>query len=197
VTTFRLLRRRLAADARGATIVEFAFVAPILVLTLFGLFDLGYKSYVSSVVQGALHEAARLATVGNKTIPEIDTHIQNRLKAFSKNATITITEKSYTDFAGVKIPEKITSDTAPAGQYNVGDCYEDANGNSQYDTDRGKTGMGNSEDVVNYEITITYQRLFPLTKLMGLPSTETVKSSTVLRNQPYAARSTTTNVRCT
>jgi Flp pilus assembly protein TadG len=196
VIAARLPRRRLAGDARGATIVEFAFVAPVLCLTVLGLFDLGYKSYAASIVQGALHEAARLATVGNKTTTQIDTHVRNRLKEFSKGSTITVTHKSYTEFSGVKIAEKITQDTAPTG-YNTGDCYEDANGNGQYDTDRGKTGMGNSEDVVNYEITITYPRLFPLTKIMGLPATETVKSSTVLRNQPYGARATAVTVRCT
>jgi Flp pilus assembly protein TadG len=189
--------RRLAADARGATIVEFAFVAPILMLTLMGIFDLGYKSYVAAVVQGALHDAARMGTVGDKTTAQIDAAVNARLLAFSRGSTITITHKSYSDFSGVKIPETITSDTAPVGQYNAGDCYEDYNNNNTYDTDRGKSGQGNSEDVVNYEISITYPRLFPVTKLMGLPATETVKASTVLRNQPYGSRSTAAvTIRC-
>ena len=192
----KLLRKPLAADTKGATIVEFAFVAPILVLTLFGIFDLGYKSYVASVLQGALHEAARLGTVGDKTTAQIDTHIQNRLRDFSRGATIAITHKSYLDFSGVKVPETITSDTVPIGTYNTGDCYQDSNGNNQYDTDRGKSGMGNSEDVLHYQITITYPRLFPLTKIMGLSANDTVTSSTVFRNQPYGARVTTVTVRC-
>jgi hypothetical protein len=187
---------RLAADTRGATLVEFAFVAPVLVLTVLGLFDLGYKSYVASILQGALHEAARMGTVGDKTTAQIDAHIQGRLHEFSRGATITVTHKSYLDFSGVKVPETITSDTAPTGQYNVGDCYQDANGNNQYDTDRGRTGMGNSEDVLHYEITMTYPRLFPLTKVMGLPATDSVKSSTVFRNQPYGARQTSVTTRC-
>ena len=188
--------RHLRHDARGATIVEFAFVAPILVLTLLGLFDLGYKSYVASILQGALHEAARMGTVGNKTTAQIDAHIQNRLNQFSRGATITITHNSYMDFSGVKVPETITSDTAPVGSYNVGDCYQDANANLVYDTDRGKSGMGGSEDVLHYSITMSYPRLFPLTKLMGLPSTDTITSSTVFRNQPYGSRSTSVATRC-
>lgn len=190
-------RRRLARDTKGATLVEFAFVAPVLVLTMFGIFDLGYKSYVASNLQGALHEAARMGTVGNKTTAQIDAHIQSRLREFSRGATIVITHKSYLDFTGVQIPEVITSDTAPVGQYNAGDCYQDANANNAYDTDRGKSGMGNSEDVLHYSITMTYPRLFPLTKIMGLSSTDTVASSTVFRNQPYGARSTAVTTRCT
>lgn len=192
----RAFYRRIFGDARGATIVEFAFVAPILVLTLLGLFDLGYKSYVASNLQGALHEAARLGTVGNKTTAQIDAHIQSRLNQFSRGATITITHKSYMDFTGVKVPETITNDTVPIGQYNVGDCYQDANGNSVYDTDRGKSGMGSSEDVMHYSITMSYPRLFPLTKLMGLSNTDTVTSSTVFRNQPYGSRVTSVTPRC-
>ncbi len=189
-------RRRLVRDSRGATIVEFAFVAPVLVLTLLGLFDLGYKSYVSSVLQGALHDAARMATVGDKTNAQIDAAVNARLHAFSRGATIAIVKKSYADFTGVKVAEKITQDTAPLNTYNSTDCYEDYNGNGVYDTDRGKSGMGASEDVVNYDITITYPRLFPLTRLMGLPSTDSVHGSTVLRNQPYGSRSTVVPVRC-
>lgn len=191
------LRRRLASDTRGATIVEFAFVAPILVLTLFGIFDLGYKSYVSSILQGALHEAARMGTVGDKTTTQIDTHIRARLRDFSRGATITITHKSYLDFSGVQVPETITNDTVPIGTYNVGDCYQDANANNAYDTDRGKSGMGNSEDVLHYTITMTYPRLFPLTKIMGLSATDTISSSTVFRNQPYGSRVTSVTTRCT
>jgi Flp pilus assembly protein TadG len=193
-----LLRRpRLGRDEKGATLVEFAFVAPVLVLTLFGIFDLGYKSYVASVLQGALHEAARLGTVGHKTTAQLDAHIQNRLVKFSRNATITITHNSYLDFSGVKVPETITSDTAPTGQYNVGDCYQDANANNQYDTDRGKAGMGNSEDVLHYSITINYPRLFPLARIVGWSATDTVTSSTVFRNQPYGSRVTAVTVKCT
>jgi Flp pilus assembly protein TadG len=189
-------RRSILADTGGATIVEFAFVAPILVMTLLGLFDLGYKSYVASNLQGALHEAARMGTVGDKTTAQIDTHIQNRLREFSRGATITITHKSYLDFSGVQVPETITNDTVPIGSYNVGDCYQDANANGVYDTDRGRSGMGSSEDVLHYSITMSYPRLFPLTRLMGLSSTDTVTSSTVFRNQPYGSRSTAVTTRC-
>jgi Flp pilus assembly protein TadG len=176
--------------------VEFAFVAPILALTILGLFDLSYKSYVSAVLQGALHDAARMATVGDKTTAQIDAAVNARLHDFSRGSTIAIVKKSYADFNGVKIAEKITSDTVPLNAYNSTDCYEDYNGNGVYDTDRGKSGLGASEDVVNYDITITYPRLFPLTKLMGLPVNDSVHGSMVLRNQPFGSRSSSVPIRC-
>ena len=86
----------------GATIVEFALILPVLCMMLLGTLDLGYRSYVNSVVQGALHDAARMATVGGVTTAQIQTYVQNRLQAFSRNATITTTTRSYSDYSGVK-----------------------------------------------------------------------------------------------
>lgn len=192
----RPVPRLFRSDERGNTLVEFAFVLPILAVTLMGFFDLGYRSYVGSIVQGALHEAARMATVGNKTGAQIDAHVAARLSEFSRDATISVEKKSYTEFSKVKQPERITSDTEPLGVYNTGDCYEDANNNGVYDADQGTSGLGASEDIVHYEVTMTYPRLFPMAGLLGWSNTETIKSSTVLRNQPYAARSFSTVIRC-
>jgi Flp pilus assembly pilin Flp len=187
---------RLGGDRRGVTAVEFGIILAPLCITLLGLTDLGYRSYVASIVQGALHEASRMATVGDKTGAQIDAHVQDRLKEFSKKATVTITKQSYAEYSNVAKAEKITSDTAPVGSYNAGDCFEDANANGKYDTDQGKTGLGGAEDIVNYKIDFTFPRLVPLGKFLGWSDTETISASTVLRNQPYAARSSGTTVLC-
>ena len=49
-----LLLRRLRRDRSAVTIVEFAMIAPVMLLLLLGLFDLGYRTYATSVLQGAL-----------------------------------------------------------------------------------------------------------------------------------------------
>ncbi len=59
----RAVRRRLAADQIGATVVEFALIAPVLVMTLLGLFDMAYSTYTSSVMQGAIANAARNSAI--------------------------------------------------------------------------------------------------------------------------------------
>lgn len=186
----RLLKlRALRGDSKGATIVEFALILPVMCMMLLGTLDLGYRSYVSSVVQGTLHDAARMATVGGVSNAQIETFVQNRLQAFSRNATITTTTQSYSDYSGVKVPETITQDTYPFGTYNTGDCFEDANGNGSYDTDRGRSGTGGSEDVVFFQVTMTYPHLVPVGRLFGWGSNVTTTQNTVLRNQPYAGRS--------
>lgn len=196
ITRFTL--RRIGTDQRGATLVEFAMILPALCILLLGIFELGYRSYVSSVLQGALHEAARMATVGGVSMSTIDTRVRTRLSNFSSTGTVTTSTTSYYDFSGVSMPEKITQDTAPLGSYNVGDCYEDANGNSSYDTDRGRSGMGGADDIVRYQVSISYPRIVPIWRFISSwGTTETVTSNTVLRNQPYAGRSVSNVVRCT
>lgn len=191
-----MTRCTLRRNQDGATLVEFGFVAPILAFTVMGLFDLGYQMYVSSVVEGSVHQAARTATVGGVTGGQIEQQVRDQLFVFSKNAQIDVTQKSYQEFTDVRKPEKIVTDTAPFGEYNIGDCYEDANGNGSYDTDRGRGGFGSAEDVVDYEVSISYPRLFPMAGLLGWSQDAEIKRSTLLRNQPFAARTTGVVVKC-
>jgi Flp pilus assembly protein TadG len=183
-------------DRHGATLVEFAMILPALCVVLVGTFELGYRSYAASVIQGALHEAARMATVGGVTMEQIDARVKGRLSTFANHATIATETHSYHDFTGVRRPEKITSDTDPQGEYNEGDCFEDANGNGTYDLDRGRSGLGGADDIVDYAVTFTYEPMFPVGGVLGWDDTHTISASTVLRNQPYAGRSVSTVVIC-
>lgn len=193
----RLPLSALRRDTSGATIVEFALILPVMCAMLIGMVDLGYRSYVSSIVQGALHEAARMGTVGGVSTDTITAHVRSRLQRFSRNATVTVTTRNYAEFTGVRTPETITQDTAPLGQYNAGDCYQDFNGNQQFDLDRGRTGMGNAEDVVYFEVRMVYPRIVPVGEFFGWSNNVTINQNTVLRNQPYAARNQNSGtIRC-
>lgn len=189
----------LGRDEKGATIVEFALILPVMCILLLGVIDLGYRSYVTSIIQGSLHEAARMATVGNVPTAQIETHVRNRLREFSHQATITTTTRSYADFTGVRTPETITNDTAPFGQYNPGDCYQDYNNNSSYDLDRGRSGLGGAEDVVYFEVRMVYPHIVPIGNFLpgaGWDENVEITQNTLLRNQPYAGRNTGVTVRC-
>ena len=47
---------QLRSDKRGATAIEFGVVAPVLILTLLGLSDLGYRVYAQSILDGAMQK---------------------------------------------------------------------------------------------------------------------------------------------
>ena len=195
MTRLRLsaLLRSLRREDSGVTILEFAMVAPVMLLLLLGFFDLGYRAYASSVLQGALHDAARMATVGGYSMTQIDTRVKTRLSNFATRSVTTTAADSYYQFSGVSQPELIVGDTIPMNTYNAGDCFEDQNGNNAYDTDRARTGTGGADDIVRYRVTITFPRVFPLGILLGWSNSQTLSSETVLRNQPYGGRSISIN----
>jgi hypothetical protein len=59
----RRLSRRWRRQFRGQALVEFAFVLPILILLLVGIFDFGRAVYAFNTVNNAAREAVRLAIV--------------------------------------------------------------------------------------------------------------------------------------
>lgn len=188
MSPLRRLARRLRADQRGMNIVEFGFVVGPLCLVLLVLIDFGYRLYLETVVEGTLNKAARQATIGNISDTAIDDYVRSQLTAFSKNATITITKKSYYDFSGVNKAEKLLDDKNGNGQYDPGDCFEDVVNIGTWDADAGKAGLGGSDDIVYYQVTVDFPRIVPLTKMMGFSPTETVTANTVLRNQPFGSQ---------
>jgi Flp pilus assembly protein TadG len=188
----RALLKKLRRDQRGLTIVEFALIAPVLFTMLLGTFDLSYNMYFRNLMDGVLEEAARRAAVGGVSSTETDTYITTQVKKIlpasqrNNSQALKIKKLAYTNFSDVGKPEKITADTAPLGEINVGDCFIDSNGNGTYDLDRGASGQGGADDIVFYEVTASFPRLFPLSKLLGLSATNTVKTNTLIRNQPFA-----------
>jgi Flp pilus assembly protein TadG len=188
--------RALRTDERGATVVEFALVFPVFAFLTMSALDIGYGLYMRSVVAGTVEAVARKAVVGGMTSAQVDTLIKTQIKrvvpaSVRNNAnTIQITKTSYYNFSNVGQPEKITGDTAPLGVYNVGDCYQDANRNNLYDTAGGTNGLGGADDVLYYQVVVTYPRVFPMAALAGWSANQTATVKTLVRNQPYGAQDT-------
>ena len=178
---------RLPDDTRGATIVEFALVALPFIALVMGLIDIGYREYVATILHGTLNEAARRVTVGSVDIGSVDAFVRERMRGFSND--VAIEKSSYTRFGQIKRPEKITSDTAPLGTYNAGDCFEDTNRNGDWDSNgSGVTGIGNSDDVIYYTAKASFDAIVPARALLGWSTRESVTSTMAMRNQPYASQ---------
>jgi len=191
IRTLRHLRR----DRTGATIVEFALVAPVLIMVLLAMFDIGYNMWAVTMLQGSLQQAARASTLesaggGTATIDDIIVH---RVKQLIPGSTIVFARKSYTNFGDVGRAEDYT-DSDKDGICDHGEPYEDANGNGSWDSDRGALGNGGARDAVLYTVSVSYPRAFPLLTIIGLPKTVTANARTVLRNQPFKLQAVSTKV---
>lgn len=178
--------RRLKRDARGAAAVEFALVAPALLLTIMGIFDLSYNIYTNTMVQGAIQRAARDSTIegADLRLSQIDDNVARAVRGVVPNAEIDFSRRAYASFSDVARPEDF-SDSDDNGNCDNGEPFEDANRNGLWDADRGAVGQGGARDAVLYSVTVTYPRGFPMAGLIGLPDTVVTDATTVLRNQPY------------
>jgi hypothetical protein len=146
--------------------------------------EVGYKIYAISVSNGAIRQAARMASTGEYTGAQIDDHVTKQIRNFRKDAGVAIVKKSYSDFTGVGLPEPVTSGTVASGTY----CFDDINNNGSWENDRGANGLGDAEDVIYYEVTATYPTLFKFSeKVLKLSGTTTIKLNTIVSNEPFAA----------
>jgi Flp pilus assembly pilin Flp len=194
----KILRSRLLADQRGVTIIEFAILAPVMMILLMGLGDMLYQIYAQAILDGELQKAARDSGIegAGVNIATIDAKVQTRIKQIAPRATFVTTRKAYDTFSEVA-PEPIF-DTNGNNKLDPGECFTDENGNGVWDQDPGIAGQGGASAVTVYQMTATYPRLFPVASLLGWSKTMTISATTLLKNQPYATQTTTANVKvCT
>lgn len=183
---FYLLKAH-ARDERGVTAIEFALVMPVALVLIMGLGELCYRSYVQSVVFGAVQEAGRASSVegGAQSSAAIDLLVKNEVTQVAPQAKMTFSRTSYSDFSGVKQPEPFT-DTNKNGIYDNTECFQDLNNNQRWDADRGvANSQGGASDVTMYTVTTTFPNLFPASSLLGWNSKQEISATTTLQNQPY------------
>lgn len=192
-------------DERGAVLMEFAFVAPVMFLMIMAGFDAGYSVYLQSVASGALEARARAASLDGATESQFDSEIRTAmyriLPAYADNEdAVLLSKKNYTDYSRIDAAEKITTDhngngvlDGPAdwdgdGEIDTGDCWLDEDDNGEFGTNEGADGLGGADDGVYYTVTLRFPRLFPLASMMGLPEQQSVTVKTLVINQPYGTQ---------
>lgn len=176
--------RNFSSDESGATIMEFGLIAPVLMAMLMAVFDISYNIYATAILEGAMQEAGRNSSIEAANTNAIDSEVREQVRVAVPNAAVDFERQSYAEFTDVGQPEDY-NDLNSDGVCNDGEPFEDANGNGVYDTDRGLAGQGGARDAVVLKATMTFDRFFPVMSFIGLPSTYSTSSSTVLRNQPY------------
>lgn len=187
-TPLRALRQ-LPGDTRGAALVEFAVVVPVVLLFILGSIEFGLNIYMRSVLEGAMQQAGRNSGLQTAQSGQsaIDTFVTDRVQGVLPGATVAFTRQNYGSFSGVNKPEDFT-DTNGNGSYDSTECFLDANGNNTWDADGGRSGLGGANDIVEYVATVTYPSIIPGGTALGLSPTTQIKATTLLRNQPFATQ---------
>ena|SRR5690554_1131848 len=196
-------RRRtapLGSDEAGVTVVEFALVAPVFLALLLAVFDIGFLVYTRAVLQGAVEEGARSASLENTDWATIESRVNAQVRSVipvgdpATDISFDFDPTYYANYNDVQLPEDFT-DANGNGRWDPNECFVDRNGNQSYDLDVGLSGRGGAQDVVSISAEVTYKRVFPLWSLLGQSQTHTTRAATYLRNQPFSAQAARVGVR--
>ncbi len=181
------MTRKLLKREDGATLTEFGLVAPIFIMMIMGVFDMAHSQYTRGMMNGAMQAAGRdltLESAGSQQTA-IDQRVIDRVKnVIPDNAEIRLEKLSHFEFRDIGEAEEFNDEDGD-GICNNNEVFEDANDNGQWDSNRGEEGIGGARDAVLYTAVVSYDRLFPMYGLAGMPQRVTLRASTVLRNQPY------------
>lgn len=187
-------------ERRGATVIEFALVAPVLAMLLMGAFDLAHRLYVESALQGVVQKTARDSSLETGTDAEVadalDQQVRDQVLQLAPNGEVTITRRAYRNYAAAARKAEAFTDVNKDGTCSNGEPYEDANRNGRWDLEGGSTGQGGALDATVYTATVVYPKLFPFWKMVGSSDHATARATTVLRNQPYGDQGTPTAGSC-
>lgn len=205
---------KLLRCCRGATLVEYAIVAPILMLLLMGTLEFNLVMYASAVLEGATNFAARLAKTGytnsSTTSPcssqtgtaqnqqqFIQFIAEQHVGGLMNPCNLTASSKTYSQFGYVDEAEPYCvpstgicygygSSNGNGPGYVPGDTYTDINGNGQWDSDIGVAGLGGPGDIVVYTLSYPWPIMTPwMRPFFGNQSTITLTASAVVKNEPY------------
>lgn len=179
------LAARLASAREGVAAIEFALVAPVFLLMMLGVFDIGQMAYAKAILNGAVAQAARDGTLETADTTAADARVAAAIKPILPNAIVSSTRSSFYDFADINRAEKFT-DKNGDGTCDNGEPYVDENRNGSWDANIGVAGNGGAGDVVLYTVTVKYMPIFKIATLPGGDSPRTLTAVGVRKNQPFA-----------
>jgi Flp pilus assembly protein TadG len=174
------------SDKRGVSTIEFAILSPVLFLIICGGLEIGHQLYVQSVLTGQMQKAGRdlaLETSANSDARYVlEQRVKSAVKALVSDPKTTFVTRGYHDYRNVGRPEEYV-DTNGNGTCDNKEPYIDANNSGTWDKDSANLTPEGARDVVLFEATVKYDRIL-FGAYLPFGREVTLKSSTLLRNQP-------------
>lgn len=163
------LRRQFRRDERGATAIEFAFIAPLLIVLLIATVEVGLMELMSSNLDAAVIVATRKIRTGATDRPTSSAAFADQVCATMIDSLATCRSRlaasvqKATDFTSAQT----AAEAKPAGQFDAG-------------------GPG---DVIVVNVTYTWPLILPMYagnfRLSG-PSQAVLDTRAAFRNEPFA-----------
>lgn len=97
----RIIRSHREDSRRGAAVVEFAVVAPLMFTLFFGMVEIGRAVMVGQLAVTASREGARMAVQTGSTVSEVQNFVEDYLEAAGiPTAAVTIAIENQTSSGG-------------------------------------------------------------------------------------------------
>lgn len=179
---------RVPADEGGATIVEFALVAPIFLALLCAIMEFSGIMFAHTLLEGTAREASRFGITGS--VPEGVSRAEQIRGILDDNSFGVIDPERvemdtlvYESFEDVGQPEPHIDDNEN-GAYDLGEPYTDINGNGQWDDDMGAAGLGGPGEIVVYRLAYDWPTMTPLFQPF-FGDTISLRANIAVRNEPF------------
>lgn len=185
-----VLASRFTRCKRGATAVEFAFIFPVFLFMILGLFELGLLAYTSVALESIVARSGREASINQldpgSTDPrseQLVTMIRERTQRLigSENIEISTNIINTGTSGGYNTVEPDFCNNPPACT-----IFIDNNGNGQYDPPGTGNNFGGAEEVVEIKVRLPWRANFGFIKeIFGENGLALIKASTIVKNEPF------------
>lgn len=109
------LYRKCRTDRRGAAVVEFAVVAPVFIMLVFGMIEYGRMVMVQQLLTNAAREGARVGVLDGATTASVQTSVTSYLTNASVSGSTVTVSPNPPSSAGYGEPVTVTV-TVPFNQ---------------------------------------------------------------------------------
>jgi len=142
----------------GQAIVEFAFVAPVLLAILAGILEFSGILFVQTVLEGGARQASRHGVTGS-TAGDISREdmilqiIENNAHGIIETNDIEMDTLIYETFSDVGQAEPF-EDANGNGAFDEGEPFDDINGNAEWDGARRRRSLSIALRLAHYDTTL-------------------------------------------
>lgn len=178
-------------DRSGATIIEFAIVAPMLFLLLAGIIEIGLILFTFAAMEGATNIGSRTGKTGfSQGSASRESFIRNEIQrltgGFLDPSKLSISVLSYSSYSNIGKPEPCLQPLEPPCPGTSGVNYVDINGNGQWDADQGRSTAGGSGSIVLYRVHYPWTMFTPImASLIGTGGQYDITATAAVRNEQF------------
>lgn len=172
-------------DIRGVAALEFALVAPVFLVLLMGMLNVGQVAYGTAVLNGAVQKAARDSALEGANTEQADAIVEELVSPVLPGASFTSSRTNYYDFVDIGRAERF-NDQNNNGTCDNAETYIDENRSGQWDPEVGRSGNGGASDVVVYTMEVEFQPVFRIPFMPDQWRRKVLTASAIKKNQPFA-----------